>query len=121
MSYDDIGFYAIGYLMKAYPELIKARYKFDILPSSELEFFEIIGKQRGCLAGGGLVDLNKITKILINELRSGMIGRITLETPEDKEREEKLVAEIMAAKEEADNAQTKGRRAKFKENSKKES
>lgn len=117
MSYDDIGFYAIGYLMKVYPELIKARYKFDVLPSSELEFFEIIGKQRGCLTGGGLVDLNKITKILINEFRSGMLGRITLETPEDKEREEKQVAEKLTAKEAQKASHTKKRKDTFKKKS----
>ena len=120
MSYDDIGFYAIHYFMKTYPELIKARYKFDTLPSSELEFFEIIGKQRGCLGGGGLVDLTKISKILINEFRSGTIGRMSLETPADKEREEKRVAEKLAAKEEAEAGQKKGRKSKFKGNSREE-
>ena len=38
-----------------------------------------IGKKRGCLASGGRVDEEKISKILIDEFKSGKIGRITLE------------------------------------------
>jgi ribosome biogenesis GTPase A len=43
---------------------------------------ETVGKNRGCLKTGGQVDLDKASKILLNELRTGMLGRISLETPD---------------------------------------
>ena len=47
---------------------------------------------------GGRVNLHKICEVLINELRSGKLGRITLETPAMVEQEEILMAELMAKK-----------------------
>ena len=43
---------------------------------------DIIGKKRGCLKSGGKIDLDKVSKILVSELRTATLGRITLETPE---------------------------------------
>ena len=42
---------------------------------------ETIGKQRGCLGARGLVDLDKIAKILLSEFRAGTLGTISLELP----------------------------------------
>lgn len=98
VSYDDIAFYAADSLIKSHPELLKQRYKLEHLPQTELEFLDTIGLQRGCLTSGGNVDLNKIGKIFINEIRSGIIGPITLETPAIMEREEIETAELVAKK-----------------------
>ncbi|MEE8058073.1 MAG: ribosome biogenesis GTPase YlqF [Pseudomonadales bacterium] len=87
MSYDDVAFFAADFLLKAYPKRLLERYKLDVLPATELELLEIIGKQRGCLVRGGRVDLEKISTIFINELRSGKLGPITLETPAMTEQE----------------------------------
>lgn len=43
---------------------------------------EKIGAARGCLRKGGVVDLQKASELLIRELRSCKIGRISLESPE---------------------------------------
>ena len=98
MSYDDVAFFAVDYLLKAYPDRLRQRYKLDVLPKSELEFLEKIGRQRGCLGRGDLVDLEKISKILLTELRSGMLGPITLETPEMTTKETVEVAIQLAEK-----------------------
>ncbi|MDQ7015360.1 MAG: ribosome biogenesis GTPase YlqF [Gammaproteobacteria bacterium] len=81
MEYDDVGFFAAEYLLKYYPENLKQRYQLDTLPDSELEFLETIGRQRGALVSGGLVNLNKISKILLTEFRDATLGRISLERP----------------------------------------
>ncbi|MGR2769782.1 ribosome biogenesis GTPase YlqF [Photobacterium ganghwense] len=83
MDYVDVAFFTIEYLAQAYPELIKARYDLDDdLPESDIEMMEAIGRKRGCLKAGGRVDLHKASEILINELRNGTLGRITMERPE---------------------------------------
>ena len=54
-----------------------------------MEFLEQLGAKRGCLRSGGQVDLEKVSTILVNEFRAGMLGRITLETPTMIQAEEK--------------------------------
>ncbi|MDQ7076204.1 MAG: ribosome biogenesis GTPase YlqF [Gammaproteobacteria bacterium] len=87
MEYDDVGFFAAEYLLNYYPDNLKRRYQLDTLPESELEFLETIGRQRGALVSGGLVNLNKISKILLTEFRDATLGRISLERPEMVEQE----------------------------------
>jgi ribosome biogenesis GTPase A len=113
MEYDDVGFYAADYLIKAYPELMKERFKIDDLPNTEIEFLELAASKRGALMAGGRVNLHKICEVLINELRSGKLGRITLETPEMLIQEKKEMADA-AAKKVTDKEQ---RKQKFKDGS----
>ncbi len=86
-EYDDIAFFAAEYLLNIYPDSLMQRFKLEQLPHNELDLIEAIGRKRGCLSGGGRVDLDKASKILLTELRAGKLGRITLETPQmvDKE------------------------------------
>lgn len=93
IEYDDIGMYAAEYLCEAYPEAMKERYKLEELNKSDYELLEDIGRARGCLRPGGLVDLNKAGGILINELRTAKICRISLETPAMAEAEKQAVIE----------------------------
>ena len=51
--------------------------------SDPLALLEAIGKKRGCLKKGGIIDYQKASELLIREVRSGKLGRITLETPEE--------------------------------------
>jgi ribosome biogenesis GTPase A len=81
ISHDDIVFFLLEYLSHSYPDCLKSRFKIDPLPSTVQELIAVIGKQRGCLRAGGLVDVDRVAKILLTELRSGTLGRISLETP----------------------------------------
>ncbi|GGW81740.1 ribosome biogenesis GTPase YlqF [Alteromonas halophila] len=81
MEFDDVGFFAADYLIKAYPEAMKARFKLDDLPDTELEFLEAAAKRRGAIMSGGRVNLHKICEVLLSELQSGKLGRVSLETP----------------------------------------
>jgi ribosome biogenesis GTPase A len=81
-EYDDIAFFAADYLLQAYPDNLVSRFQLDSVPHNELDLLEAIGRKRGCLRGGGQVELNKAAKILLTELRAGKLGRISLETPD---------------------------------------
>ncbi|OFA32019.1 ribosome biogenesis GTPase YlqF [Glaciecola punicea] len=113
LEYDDIGFYAADYLLKAYPQLLKERYKIDDLPATELEFLELAAAKRGALMAGGRVNLHKICELLIGEYRSGKLGRITLETHEMIAKEEVEMGK--AAEKKA--AEKASRKQKFKDGS----
>ncbi|GEA05593.1 ribosome biogenesis GTPase A [Alteromonas sp. KUL42] len=99
MEYDDVGFFAADYLIKAYPQVMQERYKLETLPDTEIEFLEAAAKNRGAIQAGGRVNLHKICEILLKELQSGKLGRITLETPEmlKVEKEEMAIAEAKKA------------------------
>ncbi len=98
MEYDDVGFYVADYLIKAYPDLLKERFELQSIPDTEIEFLELAAARRGALMAGGRVNLHKICEVLINELRSGKLGRITLETPPMIEQEEIEMAKVEAKK-----------------------
>ncbi|WP_049722468.1 ribosome biogenesis GTPase YlqF [Gilvimarinus polysaccharolyticus] len=102
MAYDDVAYFGAGYLLKNYPEALKERYQLTDLPDHEVEFLEIIAKRRGCLGAGGIADFNKISELFVNDFRIGMLGRISLETPEMVAREviegERLALQIAERK-----------------------
>lgn len=81
-DYADIALYAAEYLLNAYPEALKTRYGLAELPESDLEVLDAIGIKRGCARKGGGVDLQKVSSILITEIRAGLLGPISWETPE---------------------------------------
>ena len=120
-DFDDVAGYTAEYLLQAYPELLKTRYKIDELPKTDGEFFEIAGRNRGLLKKGGVVDIYRMSEIFVNELRSGTIGRISLETPEMRETEEAVVAEqrlALEAKKLAREEEKRLRRLKTRKNRK---
>ena len=82
IDYDDVAVYAARYLASVYPHMLKKRYKLKELPEDSIELLEAIGKKRGCLVGGGEIDLNRAGELLLREMRSGKLGRISLEHPD---------------------------------------
>lgn len=81
IEFEDIALYAAEYLLQAYPEALKSRYKLKALPERDIELLEEIGRRRGALRSGGRVDLHNASEILLNDIRSGALGRISMETP----------------------------------------
>lgn len=84
---EDIALYAAAYLLKQYPEALQQRFNLDVLPENETALLETLAVKRGCLRAGGMPDLERISKILLTELRAGKLAQITLETPQMMETE----------------------------------
>jgi len=82
MEYEDVALFAAGYLATAYPALLSKRYKLDEVPEDEMKVLEAIAKKRGYLQAGGVINLHKVSEILLNEYRAKLIGAISLETPD---------------------------------------
>ena len=99
MDYIDVAFYAAEYLMVNYPEQLVQRYELETLPKDPEQLLDELGSKRGCLRGGGRVDLNKAATLFIHELRSTQIGNFTLETPEMMLEEIKEVTRLKEEKE----------------------
>jgi ribosome biogenesis GTPase A len=81
IDYVNIATFAAETLLERYPALVIKRYKLPSAPGSGAELLAAIGKRRGCLRPGGVVDLDVVAQLLVREFRAGSIGRITLELP----------------------------------------
>jgi ribosome biogenesis GTPase A len=115
----DIASYAAEYLLEAYPNELKARFNLKELPETDMELLEDIGRQRGCLRGGGRVDLDKVSRILIMEYRDNSIGNLSLETPEmikEEWRQVEIQRKLKEEKKKAREELKKQRRARHKKN-----
>lgn len=111
INHEQIAYFAADYLLHHYPDALKSRFQLGQLPESELALLEAIGKSRGCLRSGGRVDMDRVAKILLAELRAGMIGRISFETPpmmEEELVELSLIRAEKAAKKAARKLKPKG-------------
>jgi ribosome biogenesis GTPase A len=110
-DYADVALYAAEYLCQAYPERLKQRFELDELPIEPLELLDLIGRRRGCLVRGGVVDLDRISRIFLGEIRSGELGQISLETPKMMD-QERIEVEVEREEKAAKTAERKARRKK---------
>jgi ribosome biogenesis GTPase A len=65
-----------------YSFMLTERYGLPVIAADNTELLSAVGRSRGCLRSGGLIDLEKARMILLNEFRSGKLGRVTLDQPE---------------------------------------
>lgn len=92
----EVGYELLKELLKLHLSLLVDRYKLDINEIKEVmknknleenekvvEVMEMMGRKRGAIISGGRVDLEKVARMILEEYRSGKIGRITLEIAED--------------------------------------
>ncbi len=81
LDLESISCILLARLRVSYPSLLEERYglKEDYSSLSDYELLELICKKRGFLLRGGISDTEKGAKILLDEFRSGKIGKITLD------------------------------------------
>ena len=80
----EVALELLGYLKQPYAQLLRSRYKLgELADLSDEQLLTEIGRKRGALQTGGRVNLQKAAELVINDFRSGALGRITIETPEE--------------------------------------
>jgi len=78
----DVGLFTVEFLQQRYPEYLRERYQLDPSGIQAIALLEAIGRKRGCLTKGG-VDFTKAGELVVNDLRSGKLGPLSLELPSD--------------------------------------
>lgn len=82
-----MGFLDLG--SKRFKDKLETRYKIEILPeTSAYDILLMIGKKRGFIVPGGDIDETRTALVVLDEFRSGKLGRITVESPSDLIRED---------------------------------
>ena len=75
----DLSFEFIKEMVERYPDLIKSKYNIEDLSVSTLEIIDAICVRRGFLMKGGEYDYERCAKAIIDDFRSGRIGKIILD------------------------------------------
>ena len=82
LNIDELSLVLIEYLVSHYAGILTQRYEITE-EGKPVEMLEAIAKNRNCLLKGGDLDYSKAAALLIEDFRSGKLGRITLEIPEE--------------------------------------
>ena len=69
----------ITVLQRNYPKLLAQRYKLEELHELPLDNMEAIALKRGFILQGKKIDYERVSRTVLDEFRSGTIGKITLE------------------------------------------
>ena len=79
-------------LNERYHKILCERYKLTDEETADIEAYdllELVARKRGMLMSGGHVNTERAAIAVLDEFRSGKIGKITLETPEKPQRKER--------------------------------
>ena len=82
LNKEELALELIRTLQECYPDRLQERYHLVSSQADPVAVLEQIAKARGCLQKGGGFDLAKASNLLFDDLRSGKLGRITLERPD---------------------------------------
>lgn len=80
IEYELVAIYAAEFMLRAYSARLTERYKLKELPTGANELLDEIGRKRGGLRPGGVVDRHKASEVLLHDMRAGKLGPITFET-----------------------------------------
>ncbi|GGC03304.1 ribosome biogenesis GTPase YlqF [Pseudoduganella buxea] len=102
---DEVATWLAEELIRRYPQLLVARYGFKLEGMDGIAVIEGLAQKRGYRIRGGDWDFEKASHMLLQDYRSGALGRISLETPETRaaalaayQEEQRIKAEKAAAK-----------------------
>ena len=80
----ELSLWLVRYLQSAGSAVLRERYALPEGCNAE-EALLVIAQSRGCMKKGGEPDPEKAGALLLDDLRSGRLGRVTLEHPEGEE------------------------------------
>ncbi|MCL1630883.1 ribosome biogenesis GTPase YlqF [Sporolactobacillus sp. CPB3-1] len=89
-DFQEIAFFILKIMIDHYPEILRTRYELDELPELNgsdkdqekvIALFDAIGRKRGCLMGGGRIDYERVSELIIRDYRGQKFGPMTLEWP----------------------------------------
>lgn len=75
---DEVIMYILRTLKTYYPKILKERYNLDEV-DDYFECMEVIGRKRGCLQKGGIVDDEKVYSVILKDIKDGVIKGITFD------------------------------------------
>ena len=71
--------YILSYMNKNYKERLEERYGLTEIDEDFIDAYETIGRKRGCLVKGNEVDYDKVSNLIIRDLKEGYLGKVTFD------------------------------------------
>ena len=76
LNKEEIATYIINFLAEYYPDVLVEKYHVE---KNDDNVFDIIGRKRGCLMKGNIVDYDKVYSLIIQDVKDGRIGKVTFD------------------------------------------
>ena len=85
LDIEALGCHLMRRLFERYRSAVDERYRLDGLPGDTPGYalLEAAGRKRGFLLRGGEIDTERMARVVLEEYRSGKLGRLTFEGPEE--------------------------------------
>ena len=79
LNIDEIAIFVLKKLYELYPEKLEERYGITELDEDYIECYDMIAARRGALTRGGVADYDKVSNIIVRDLKNGYFGDITFD------------------------------------------
>lgn len=79
LNKEDLALFAIDILTKLYKEKLESRYNIKVDNMSNIEIMEEIAKKRGCVTKGNITDYERVSSIILNDIKNNAFKEITLD------------------------------------------
>ena len=89
VDYEEAALFSARFMHSNYPTQVENLLK-TADPRSDaidVQIIESFGQKRGAIKSGGYVDFERAARSFVMDIRSGAMGRLTLELPEETEQE----------------------------------
>ena len=83
LNKDDLACRCIRILKERYPGMVTQRFGLETEDKEPAAILEDVARLRSCLMKGGELDIARAAAMVLDDFRSGKLGRVTLERPED--------------------------------------
>ena len=79
LNIDEIAIFVLKKLYELYPDKLEERYGITELDEDYIECYDMIAARRGALTRGGVADYDKVSNIIVRDLKNGYFGNITFD------------------------------------------
>ena len=79
LNKEDLALFAIDILTELYKEKLESRYNIKVDNITNIEIMEEIAKKRGCVTKGNVTDYERVSSIILNDIKNNSFKEITLD------------------------------------------
>ena len=79
LNKEDLALFSIDILTKLYKEKLESRYNIQVDNMTNIEIMESIAKKRGCVTKGNITDYERVSSIILNDIKNNAFKEITLD------------------------------------------
>lgn len=83
LDIEELAYFFVKYLQESNPRILEERYSVELDMDDPYETMLKIGRKRGCVVSGGGIDTIRVSNLILDEYRTGKLGKLSLEKPDD--------------------------------------